>query len=245
MVNLENIQYILTIDLELTCDDHPHFTKEDSEIIEIGWVLHDLQYKIKDKGSFFVKPAIKPVITPFCNNLTGISQKDIDPAFNLRTEVAQWVSRLPSLCKVMLACWGNDALWLKEELLSQDGRWLFHDEFINVKLVENQNNKRPKGQRGLGYVIKDLGIQAELPNHRALPDALTTVKVMAKENIGIMDYQVGKANTYRKVVTNTQNQIISKFVKRTNLDKESARKLLSYVDYDFLKALNIYKILKK
>lgn len=240
MINLEEIEYILTIDLEMTCDDHPHFTGQDQEIIEVGWVLQKLNYTTVSSGNFFVKPLIKPVITEYCTKLTGITPEDIEDRFPLKTEVARWLPELPKSSSIIMAAWGADPDWLRQELKDQGGNYPFFEEFINVKLVDNSLH----GRRGLKAAVYELGIEMELPQHRALPDAITTTRIMEYLKIGTMDYQVSNDGTYRQLVTRQQKDKIDKFVKRTKLSVADAKKVLEYVNYDFTKAINIFKIIK-
>ena len=70
---------LIVIDLEATCwsgGQHPG----SQEIIEIGAVR--LDSKLKPAGEFrtFIKPREKPILSPFCTELTSIRQSDVDAA---------------------------------------------------------------------------------------------------------------------------------------------------------------------
>jgi inhibitor of KinA sporulation pathway (predicted exonuclease) len=71
------------VDLEATCYDKEDKTKPknfDNEIIEIGAVKLDEKGNEIDRFSKFLKPKNHPVISKFCNELTTITQEDIDNA---------------------------------------------------------------------------------------------------------------------------------------------------------------------
>lgn len=70
--------YIL-IDLEATCWPEKNDSKP-NEIIEIGGVLINDDFKIVAEFDQFVKPVLHPILSPFCKNLTSISQSDVDNA---------------------------------------------------------------------------------------------------------------------------------------------------------------------
>lgn len=75
---MENCKYIV-LDLEATCDDSDsNRYKEQQEIIEIGAVVCNKDGEIFEKFNLFVKPAINPVLTEFCKDLTSITQTDVD-----------------------------------------------------------------------------------------------------------------------------------------------------------------------
>src|SRR5258707_15625193 len=69
---------VLVIDLEATCEEYdPAF---DMETIEIGacWIAAD--GSVLDRFQSFVRPVVNPTLTPFCTQLTGITQADVDAA---------------------------------------------------------------------------------------------------------------------------------------------------------------------
>jgi inhibitor of KinA sporulation pathway (predicted exonuclease) len=241
-----NIRYILTIDLELTCDDHPNWSPEFQEIIEIGWVLSDLEYNIIKEGQFFVKPLRNRIISDYCTKLTGITQEDVKYEKKLSVAVHNWYNELecPSN-EIMLAGWGNDAEWLKKELKEQGYDLAFDYNYINIKLADQLLYKRPQGRRGLKAVCESLNLSMESPQHRALPDAKTAFKVLKTHKLGVLDYAISKDRTYKQALTRKYSNMVDKLVKRSNLTQEKSLKLLQYTDYDFTKALNIFKLLKE
>lgn len=70
----------LVVDLEATCDDGPHFSRENMEIIEIGAVRLDEELQPADEFMSFVHPVLFPQLSTFCKRLTSIKQSDVDDA---------------------------------------------------------------------------------------------------------------------------------------------------------------------
>lgn len=74
--------YFLLLDLEATCDAGDK--KIITEIIEFPVLLVDGQsLEEVDRFHEFVKPRVTPVLTPFCTQLTGITQQTVDSAKHL------------------------------------------------------------------------------------------------------------------------------------------------------------------
>lgn len=86
----ENIMKLAILDLECTCDDTKALIpREQMEIIEIGVVIADLSGKTYREFNAFVKPVIHPVLTPFCTELTSITQSQVDNGLSLQKALTQ------------------------------------------------------------------------------------------------------------------------------------------------------------
>ena len=70
---------IIVVDVESTCYDRGTEPKDFvSEIIEVGVCLLDVTtLERSDKRGIYVKPT-RSVVSPFCTNLTGITQETVD-----------------------------------------------------------------------------------------------------------------------------------------------------------------------
>ncbi|KAI7874860.1 hypothetical protein K492DRAFT_168753 [Lichtheimia hyalospora FSU 10163] len=70
--------YYLFFDVEATCEENGGF-EYPNEIIEFPIVLVDAKsFEKVDEFRSYVKPSIKPVLSPFCKQLTGISQETVN-----------------------------------------------------------------------------------------------------------------------------------------------------------------------
>ena len=248
---LEDKKYICVIDLELTCWDDKEHTHQDMEIIEIGIAYCNLQYKILDEIEIFVKPWHNPILSDYCKELTHIKQEDVDNSKNLCVSVSQLMEKLPDPKEFIFASWGNDPIWLQKELEKKcykncnNGKWHgyteFDPRFINIKLCDKiKNNKK----RGLKKTLRSYGIEQIQPAHRALPDALSTALLAKEMKLDVFDCMISNDKTFRQKETKRMNDIVDKFVKKTGFEKEKTTKLMKYVDYDFMKAQNIFQLFK-
>lgn len=68
------LRYLLVLDFEATCDESG-FPRDQMEVIELPTLVYDL-HEEKEVGRFheYVKPVIRPRLTKFCTELTGITQ---------------------------------------------------------------------------------------------------------------------------------------------------------------------------
>ena len=68
------LRYLLVLDFEATCGEGG-FPQDQAEIIEFPTIVYDLREK-KEVERFheYVRPVIRPQLTEFCTQLTGITQ---------------------------------------------------------------------------------------------------------------------------------------------------------------------------
>jgi len=179
---MENKIRIAIIDLECTCNDSPPFGMEEYEVIEIGAVACEMSadgLSIIDELQFYVKPIVKPVLTPFCIQLTGIGQEIVDQAKAL-SEV------LPKLYDWMLkndltawGSWGNDRSQFIIETRVKDLNNPIKDiQHFDIKKIFSQNF----GWRvGMTRALSLRGLQGEGRLHSGIDDAKNVAKLLAHE----------------------------------------------------------------
>ena len=73
------LRYLLVLDFEATCGESG-FPRHEMEIIEFPTIVYDLEEK-KEVGRFheYVRPVVRPQLTEFCTELTGIAQVSLFP----------------------------------------------------------------------------------------------------------------------------------------------------------------------
>lgn len=90
-----NFDHFLLLDFEATCDTGDK--KIISEIIEFPVLLvHGQSFEEVDRFHEFVKPRITSALTPFCTQLTGITQQTVDSADHLPivwTKFKTWMKK--------------------------------------------------------------------------------------------------------------------------------------------------------
>ena len=91
-----NTDYLI-IDLEATCDNGGLVPRDEMEIIEIGGVLVDHEtLEPIDEFASVVRPVRRRTLTPFCVELTSITQAQVDAAPRFPAvmhELADFVAR--------------------------------------------------------------------------------------------------------------------------------------------------------
>ncbi|CAG8688307.1 6265_t:CDS:2 [Cetraspora pellucida] len=93
-VHCPNIDYLVVIDFEATCDENVsnpqavQVTKETAEIIEFAWVIVDTNtLEVVYQHSQYVKPENTP-LTTFCTTLTNITWDKLENAGTLQNAIS-------------------------------------------------------------------------------------------------------------------------------------------------------------
>ena len=175
---MEKKKYKLIVDLEATCCDDKSIKRCDTEIIEIGAVRTNLNYEIIDKMSVFVKPT-KHGITPFCTELTSITQEMVDDGVTLEEGLKMVKDRLWTP-DTLFCSWGYyDRNQIKMECEQKNIEYPFDDLHENIKLVVKEKLGL-KQKKSLPEILEILGLEFEGNYHRGIDDALNMVKIMKK-----------------------------------------------------------------
>jgi len=173
-----NLDKLIIVDLEATCDD-PKPPKFESEVIEIGVAVIDLKKgEVVDKDSTFITP-VKSWITPFCTQLTTITAEDVLAKNGARTfpEAIRWLNKFGPKNKVWCS-WGDyDRTMLERQCRTMHVEYPFGVGHINVKtmmaLLEGLG-------RGIGAkeAVEYFGMTWEGQHHRGIDDACNIGRVM-------------------------------------------------------------------
>lgn len=175
---LEEKPTILVIDLEATCNENdPAF---DMETIEIGacWIAAD--GSVLDRFQSFVRPIVNPQLTPFCTQLIGITQADVDaaPLFPVAADALRaFVARHQQTGSVWMS-WGT---YDRKQFERDSAR---HGISAPVALPhENAKRRFAKAQRigkevGMARACAIAGLQLTGTHHRALDDALNVARLL-------------------------------------------------------------------
>ncbi len=170
----------LVIDLEATTEDGG-WPLAEMEIIEIGVTLVNQDGRELDHFERFVKPLRRPQLTRFCQELTHITQANIDSAQTLTAvwpQFERWLGHhLPRLAG--WASWGEydrrqfEQEWQQQQLTSA----LSSLPHVNLKqrFIEARQLQRPLG---LNAALQLAGLQFQGQQHRALVDARNTARLL-------------------------------------------------------------------
>ncbi|XWV26574.1 exonuclease [Tupanvirus soda lake] len=176
-------QFVCVLDFEATCDDNVKYF--DNEIIEFPSVL----LKYDDKNGYvvvsefqkFCKPLKKSIITNFCNQLTGITQEQVDNGFNfpdVLNDHHKWLIAETGGDVIILTC----GFWdLGTVMISECKKWNIvppktYLRFINIK---NDFKKFYKHNKGLGMatMLNILNINLEGRHHSGIDDCRNIAKI--------------------------------------------------------------------
>lgn len=170
----------LVIDLEATTDEGGWPVTE-MEIIEIGATLVDRQGRELDHFKRFVRPLRRPLLTPFCRELTRITQASIDSAQPL-TEVWPAFERWLGQHHSRLEGWASWGDYDRKQLL-QEWQTLQLDSELSRVPHMNLKQRFAKARRldrplGLNGALQLAGMQFTGQQHRALEDARNTARLL-------------------------------------------------------------------
>ncbi|KAJ3032241.1 hypothetical protein HK097_005360, partial [Rhizophlyctis rosea] len=186
--------FIIALDLEATCDEnHADPTlvkvpKDGGEIIELSYAVVSVpERRIVHQKQCFVKP-VETIVTPFCTQLTGITEDTVANADTLRAAVEDLVSFIqthPQSTFCLMAHGEWDLRYQLPRECREKGIALpaqfsvFFDAIREVNRVLSLSSgvQRQVGNTSLTGLCKQLGIQHEGRVHSGLDDALTVAKI--------------------------------------------------------------------
>ena len=170
----------LVIDLEATTDDGG-WPLEEMEVIEIGASVVTRAGREVDHFQRFIRPQRRPLLTPFCRQLTRITQANIDtgaPMTVVWEQLERWLGQhLPKL--EGWASWGDydrkqlEQEWRKKQL----GSALLQLPHMNLKQQFAQA-RQLKRALGLNSALQLAGMQFSGQQQRALEDARNTARLL-------------------------------------------------------------------
>lgn len=170
----------LVVDLEATCSDDGSIAPEDMEIIEIGACWTTEGGVVLERFQHLVRPLVRPVLTPFCKQLIGITQEEVNraPLFPVAAQALQDFVIDTALTETVWMSWGAYDHKQMEREAQRHG--------IAMPLtMPHQNAKRlfAKAQRigkevGMVRACALTGIKLEGQHHRGLDDAVNIAKLM-------------------------------------------------------------------
>lgn len=178
---IEDLDYILVVDLEATCGGH--VTKEQTEIIQYGAVLVKMSDLSNERlRQFEVRPVLNPVLTKFCTELTGITQDMVNKGLSYGTGleiVKQDVAAIPG--EWMWCSWGayDRNQMLQDSVLHRLPPFLPYDKHFNLK-GEHGAFRGIKRGNGLAKATTLEGLKFEGIHHNALSDALTASNILKR-----------------------------------------------------------------
>jgi inhibitor of KinA sporulation pathway (predicted exonuclease) len=163
---------LLIVDLEATCWERSEHRAENMETIEIGAVLVDPLRADEPAREFqrLVRPTLRPQLSRFCTQLTGIRQEEVDSAEPFAAVFASFVAWIGAPHAVRFASWGRyDRRQLELDCSRSRFAYPFGDEHLNLKhWAAARLGTRPSG---LAQALQKCGFTFDGRPHRGLDDA--------------------------------------------------------------------------
>jgi inhibitor of KinA sporulation pathway (predicted exonuclease) len=177
--NLDKYDYFMVVDLEATCCDRQTIKRHEMEILEIGAVMVEARnLTFVSEFQAFVKPVRHPILSEFCQELTSITQEQIDRAPTYQKVISrfkQWQSSYPNF---IFGSWGD----YDRKQFEQDSK--FHripypisSEHVNLKQLFTDNQGLPK-RYGMAQALELAGLELIGTHHRGIDDARNIARLM-------------------------------------------------------------------
>eukprot|EP01026_Neomeris_dumetosa_P064881 TRINITY_DN62053_c0_g1_i3.p1 TRINITY_DN62053_c0_g1~~TRINITY_DN62053_c0_g1_i3.p1 ORF type:complete len:352 (-),score=34.49 TRINITY_DN62053_c0_g1_i3:123-1148(-) len=181
----QKFDFFVVYDLEASCDQNRTFSPQ--EIIEFSGVIVDTKtLKCVQEFQRFVRPTVKPLLTPFCIKLTSIQQSDVDNAGYLSEVLQQnnlWLEEngiLVEGIKFAFVTWSD---WDFKVQLHQECNWreIEKPQYFNQWVDLRKEYRRHYGQSySLPISVKSAGLEWDGHHHSGLADAKNTARLLIK-----------------------------------------------------------------
>lgn len=175
----KNLSEIIVVDLECTCwDGGKPPPGEVQEIIEVGVAVLDVNTRKRTaKESIMVKPQYSK-ISPFCTQLTTLTQKDVDAGMPL-IDACRILKTKYGVREKVWASYGEfDRKHFKLECEAKGLDYPFGFNHINVKNWFALKHKLTK-ECGMDKALSLLKIPLEGTHHRGADDAWNIALILA------------------------------------------------------------------
>jgi len=180
--------YLAILDFEATCDNDRSFRPQ--EIIEWPTILIDTKtFKVPENGIFhtYIKPVVNPVLTSFCTELTGITQDVVNkgPVFKDALKLFQKFlsdrelnTGTKTLLFVTCGDWDLKTMLPAQLTVSQLAGPTIFSQWCNLKFLFSKFYKERRQTRGMGDMLKSLGLNLEGHHHSGIDDCKNIVRIV-------------------------------------------------------------------
>jgi inhibitor of KinA sporulation pathway (predicted exonuclease) len=175
-----NYKKLIVFDMEMCCwnDGRKPST---GEIIEISFAIIDIEtLTVSKRVQFYVKPD-NDLISPECEELTGISQSKINKMGRPLVEVMSSIKKSVGGKKSVFASWGRDDLYLFNECNNKGISEPFYEN-INIATLYGIKHQTNSHSISLDNALKEYGLKFEGRKHSAHADAYNLAKLYIEMN---------------------------------------------------------------
>lgn len=178
-MDLDNLTYYLIIDVEANCLAKDSLTIKDMEMIEIGAVMICAKTLEKvDQFNTLIKPIKYPELSPFCIELTSITQAEVDIAPTYPDAINAFSNWLDNFDNYLFCSWGAyDKNQFEQDCAFHNVPYPIPAPHLNIK-KQFSKSQRVRKRQGMTGALKLAGISIEGTHHRGIDDANNMVKLM-------------------------------------------------------------------
>ena len=182
------LDYYLVLDFEATCDQRK--APKPQEIIEFP-VLKVNAKTLTTESVFhtYVQPTAHSILTPFCTELTGITQDKVDGQPTLAEALRKFHSWLESnglLNPGVSFCFVTCGDWDLKKMLPGQCKYLnipiqdYFCRWINIQLIFRDLTRQTSHQVDLLAMLKYFNIPLDGRQHSGIDDSKNIAKILAK-----------------------------------------------------------------
>lgn len=221
---------VLDLEWNQSINDTEEMPKLAFEIIEIGAVMLSDTYVMIHEFNRLVKPQVYHEMNQITSKLVHLQMQELQrgaPFVEVAEDFLKWCgSRDYVFCT-----WGSmDLTELQRNMQYYDMTPLSEGPiaFLDVQKLFSLAYEDGKSRRGLEYAVDKLGIEKDIPFHRAFSDAYYTaklLKVIAEQHGEVMNYisyDVFHLPRSRKQEIKVQFENYAKYISREFGSKEDA-----------------------
>jgi len=195
------IMYLCILDFEATCDLNMKAQGRFNEVIEFPSVLLKITYNnenlnplIEKKSDIqiYCKPKCSPFVSKFCNNLTGITQEQVDNGFLfsdalvmhelwLKTHITNFDDEVDKNNVYIITCghWDLNIMATAEYKRYNINPHKVYKSYINIKDDFTRFYKREKNL-GMAGMLRQLNLELNGRHHSGIDDCHNIAKIIIK-----------------------------------------------------------------
>jgi 3'-5' exoribonuclease 1 len=170
--------YAVVVDLEATCCDRKTIPSSKREIIEIGAVMVDRDLQPISEFQTFVRPVRFPQLTPFCTELTTITQAQVDHAPTYGEAIRSFQTWMQNYPGFVFCAWGDfDRRQIRQDCKFHQVPNPIEITCLNLKTMFARSQNLP-GTYGMSQALEMVGMPLIGTHHRGIDDARNIAKLL-------------------------------------------------------------------
>ena len=181
-----SIDYYLVLDFEATCENGRKMKPQ--EIIEFPVLkLNASTHEVESTFHSYVQPTVHTALTPFCTELTGITQDMVDgqPVLaDVMKQFHKWMSDNGLLEPDVSSCFVTCGDWDLKSMLPRQCSYFkipipaYFRRWVNIKRVYEEVTGQPA--KGMAAMLRGLGLRLDGRHHSGIDDSKNIAKILVK-----------------------------------------------------------------